>query len=121
MKHNGRGSDTSFEYLGRDSWERPVYEDNDGIIWKDVNPRAESKADLCGCDNVLENNLIDCFSNIEPYFESKRSADDYAFGMLLNGYPAAVMEAPKAVIINNIKKARKESENNAESSEKTKE
>lgn len=38
----------------------------------------------------------------EPlYFESKGSADDYAFGMLLNGYPAVVMEVPKAVIIKN--------------------
>lgn len=25
--------------------------------------------DLCGCDNVLANNLIDCFRDIEPYFE----------------------------------------------------
>lgn len=38
------------------------------------------------------------------YFESKRTADDYAFGMLLNGYPVVVMEVPKAIIINNIKK-----------------
>ncbi len=61
-------------------------------------------------------------SEDEPlYFESKRTADDYAFGMLLNGYPVVVMEVPKAVIINNIKKLRKECENNAESSEKTKE
>lgn len=36
-------------------------------------------------------------------FESKRTADDYAFGMLLNGYPAVVMEVPKAIIINNTK------------------
>lgn len=28
------------KYLGRDSWDRPVYEDGDGVIWKDVNPRA---------------------------------------------------------------------------------
>lgn len=40
----------------------------------------------------------------EPlYFESKRTVDDYAFGMLLNGYPAVVMEVPKAIIINNTK------------------
>ena len=25
--------------------------------------------------------------------------DDYAFGMLVNGYPAVVMEVPKAIII----------------------
>lgn len=32
-------------------------------------------------------------------FGSKESADDYAFGMLLNGYPAVVMEIPKAIMI----------------------
>ena len=30
----------------------------------------------------------------------------YVFGMLLNGYPAVVMEVPKAIIINNTKKSR---------------
>lgn len=73
----------------------------------------------------IENYPEKCFyweSGKEPlYFESKRSADDYAFGMLLNGYPAVVMEVPKAIIINNTKKSRKERENNAESSQKTKE
>ena len=37
-------------------------------------------------------------------FQSKESADDYAFGMLLNGYPAVVMEVPKAIIIKNDSK-----------------
>ncbi len=50
-----------------------------------------------------------------------KTGDDYAFGMLLNGYPAVVMEVPKAVIINNVKKTRKERENNAESSKESKE
>ena len=72
----------------------------------------------------IENYPEKCFyweSGKEPlYFESKRTADDYAFGMLLNGYPAVVMEVPKAIIINNTKKSRKERENNAESSQKTK-
>ncbi len=58
----------------------------------------------------IENYPEKCFyweSGKEPlYFESKRSADDYAFGMLLNGYPAVVMEVPKAIIINNTKKSR---------------
>ena len=43
------------KYLGRDSWDRPVYEDGDGVIWKDVNPRADQKADLCtSADNVFD-------------------------------------------------------------------
>ena len=54
----------------------------------------------------IENYPEKCFypeSGKEPlYFESKRTADYYAFGMLLNGYPAAVMEVPKAIIIHNV-------------------
>lgn len=42
----------------------------------------------------IENYPEKCFyweSGKEPlYFESKRTVDDYAFGMLLNGYPAVV-------------------------------
>ncbi|MEY8325193.1 hypothetical protein AALB47_15015 [Lachnospiraceae bacterium 54-11] len=35
------------KYLGRDSWDRPVYMDDEGVVWKDVDPRAERKASLC--------------------------------------------------------------------------
>ena len=35
------------KHLGRDSWDRPVYMDDEGIIWKDVNPREGGKANLC--------------------------------------------------------------------------
>lgn len=73
----------------------------------------------------IKNDPEKCFyweTGKEPFcFESKRTADDYAFGMLLNGYPAVVMEVPKAVIINNIKKSRKERVKNAESPERTEE
>ena len=58
----------------------------------------------------IENYPEKCFypeSGKEPlYFESKGTADDYAFGILLNGYPAVVMEAPRAIIINSTKKSR---------------
>lgn len=38
----------------------------------------------------------------EPlYFQSKRTADDYAFGMAANGYPAVVMEIPMSFNIRN--------------------
>ncbi len=38
----------------------------------------------------------------EPlYFENKRTADDYAFGMAVNGYPAVVMEIPASFNIKN--------------------
>lgn len=58
--------------------------------------------------NKIENYLEKCFyweAGREPlYFENKKSVDDYAFGMLLNGYPAVVMEVPKAIIIKNSSK-----------------
>lgn len=41
-------------------------------------------------------------SGKEPlYFESKRTADDYAFGMAANGYPAVVMEIPASFNVKN--------------------
>lgn len=35
------------EHIGRDSWDRPVYRDDEGVLWKDVNPLAGWRADLC--------------------------------------------------------------------------
>lgn len=34
-------------HIGRDSHDRPVYEDADGKLWKDVEPRADRPAKLC--------------------------------------------------------------------------
>ena len=34
-------------HKGRDSWERPVYEDETGKLWKDVEPRADDGPKLC--------------------------------------------------------------------------
>ncbi len=49
-------------------------------------------------------------SGKEPlYFASKRTVDDYAFGMAANGYPAVVMEIPVSFNIKN-----REGEENAE-------
>lgn len=43
------------KYLGRDSWDRPVYRDDEGILWKDVDPRADRKATLCtSVDNEFD-------------------------------------------------------------------
>lgn len=38
-------------YKGMDSWDRPVYEDERGILWKDVNPRKARDPDLCTSAN----------------------------------------------------------------------
>ena len=41
-------------------------------------------------------------SGKEPlFFESKRTADDYAFGMAVNGYPAVVLEIPSSFNVKN--------------------
>jgi len=34
-------------YVGMDSWDRPVYRDETGRLWKDVDPRPNMAADLC--------------------------------------------------------------------------
>lgn len=82
---------------------------------------AKGIAYVTKIENYTEKCIYWEFGKEPLYFESKETADDYAYSMLLNGYPAVVMEVPKAIIINNIKKSRKERENNADSSEKEKE
>lgn len=34
-------------YIGMDSWDRPVYKEADGKLWKDVSPIEHMKTDLC--------------------------------------------------------------------------
>lgn len=33
--------------LGRDSWSRPVYQGDDGNLYVDVDPRADSQPNIC--------------------------------------------------------------------------
>ena len=35
------------KFVDMDSWERPVYKDGSGTLWKDVDPRAGMKPNLC--------------------------------------------------------------------------
>lgn len=37
----------TLRHIGRDSHDRPVYEDADGNLWKDTDPRADRPAKLC--------------------------------------------------------------------------
>ena len=56
------------KYLGRDSWERPVYEDDNGVLWKDVDPRADRKADLCtSVDNTFDGEPDTGMKYLEAY------------------------------------------------------
>ena len=34
-------------YIGMDSCDRPVYKDENGRLWKDVDPRSNREPDLC--------------------------------------------------------------------------
>lgn len=34
-------------HIGNDSWDRPVYKDQNGKLWKDVDPRASREPELC--------------------------------------------------------------------------
>lgn len=42
------------KHIGRDSWGRPVYEDESGRLWKDVEPRSGKVPKLC---TALYNNF----------------------------------------------------------------
>lgn len=45
----------TLKFLGMDSWNRPVYEDENGTLWKDVNPRRAYAPDLCtAVDNQFD-------------------------------------------------------------------
>lgn len=46
------------KYKGRDSWDRPVYQDESGKLWKDVEPYSDRPAHLCSaCDNAFDGEL----------------------------------------------------------------
>lgn len=37
----------TMKFLGMDSWDRPVYEDETGTLWKDVHPHSQYTPKLC--------------------------------------------------------------------------
>lgn len=39
------------EYIGTDSWDRPVYKDENKTLWKDVDPREDLSPSLCTSAN----------------------------------------------------------------------
>jgi len=67
------------KFLGRDSWDRPVYKDNNGVIWKDVELRADREANLCtSVDNEFDGEpdtgmkYLKAYQNVLVIFEPKR-------------------------------------------------
>ncbi len=39
--------DLVLTFIGMDSWDRPVYKESNGILWKDVAPRENCAPKLC--------------------------------------------------------------------------
>lgn len=59
-------------FIGMDSWSRPVYEDENGRLVKDVNPRKVWQPKLCtALDNEFDGEP-DCPYHEEPEFVPER-------------------------------------------------
>ena len=59
------GKSVKLKYVGMDSWDRPVYEDENGVLIKDVNPGKYCEPKLC----TALNNSFDGEPDI-PYHEA---------------------------------------------------
>lgn len=59
-------------YKGQDSWDRPVYEDENGNIWKDVYPMRGRSAYLHSAVNNEFDGEPDCPFHGEPEFKPGR-------------------------------------------------
>ncbi len=66
-------------HIGRDSRGRPVYEDADGNLWKDTDPRADHPASLCSSlYNAFDGEpdtpirYMERYQNAENHFTPKR-------------------------------------------------
>lgn len=69
----------TLKFLGFDDWDRPVYQDEDGRLWKDVDPRKDRNPDLCTCVNnefygEPDTNMryIDRYKDMEIVFSPER-------------------------------------------------
>lgn len=55
------------KFVGMDSWDRPVYRDDIGTLWKDVDPRAGMEPDLCTSDNEFDGEPDTGMKYLEEY------------------------------------------------------
>jgi len=60
------------KYLGMDSWDRPVYEDENGILVKDVDPRSWCAPRLATALNNEFDGEPDCPYHGEAKFDPER-------------------------------------------------
>ena len=59
-------------FVGWDSHQRPVYEDPDGKLWKDTDPRAHASPSLYNAYRNALDGEPDCPFHGEPKFHPKR-------------------------------------------------
>ena len=59
-------------YLGQDSRSRPVYEDENGKLWKDVDPLSYQEPHLCSSVNNAFDGEPDC-----PYHPEKHGEPEF--------------------------------------------
>lgn len=66
-------------YIGRDQWNYPVYEDQNGKLWKDIDCREGYEGRLCYVeDNKFENEVDGYMSpDIECVFVPERIKDPH--------------------------------------------
>lgn len=79
-----KGSDENIRnihlwHIGRDSHSRPVYKDEQGKLWKDVNPKADCPVKLCSTlDNAFDGEpdtpmeYMEHYQNVKVHFIPKR-------------------------------------------------
>lgn len=55
-------------FQGEDSWGRPVYKDERGVLWKDVDPRTGYEPNLCmSVDGSFDGEPCDNMNDIKGY------------------------------------------------------
>lgn len=60
------------KYIGRDSWSRPVYQEDNGTLWKDVDPRGGMGPDLCtSVNNAFDGEPCDPMRYMERYQDAE--------------------------------------------------
>lgn len=60
-------------FKGVDSWDRPVYQDRNGNLWKDVHPQADMPPKLCSACNNEFDGEPDCPFHGDPDFVPGRA------------------------------------------------
>ena len=71
------------KFVGMDSWTRPVYKDDSGTLWKDVDPRARMQPDLCTSVNNefdgepdIDMKYLEKYQGVTIAFEPERIASE---------------------------------------------